>query len=95
MGVWNERSVESRRDGQRKFWRRVNALWLKNGHLARSAVLRLYSGGANTAEALVEDGLLEEVIPLAVAVMAELMWDPECEMEDIVYRAAIRPDVEM
>lgn len=95
MGVWNERSVESRRDGQRKFWRRVNALWLKNGHLAKDALLRLSSGGANTAEALVEDGLLEEVIPLAVAVMAELMWDPECEMEDIVYRAAIRPDVEM
>ncbi len=95
MGVWCERSVEDRRYKQKKFWRRVNAFWLKNGNLAREAMLRLYSGGANTVEALVEDGLLEEKIPFAVAVMSELMWDPECEMDEIIYRTAIRPDVEI
>ncbi len=95
MGVWNERSVADRRYKQNKFWRRVNAFWLKNGHLAKEALLRLSSGGANTAQALIEDGLLEETIPFAVAVMADLMWDPEDEMDEVVYRAAIRPDIEM
>lgn len=95
MGAWGERYVEARREKQNKFWRRVNALWLKNGHLAKDAMLLLCGGGANTVEALIEDGLLEESIPFAVAVMAELMWDPEDEMDEVVYRSAIRPDVEM
>lgn len=95
MGAWNERSISDRRYTQNKFWRRVNALWLKNGRLAKETILRLSSGGANTTFALVEDGLLEETIPFAVAAMAELMWDPETDMEDVIYRSAIRPDIEI
>ena len=64
-------------------------------------------GGTNIAAGLVNENyeiVCKKSVPTnaksrtgeeIVAAMAELMWDPETDMEDVIYRSAIRPDIEI
>jgi len=97
MGVWSEKSIEKRYEGMKKFWRRTNALWLKNGEKAREIIeaIRQDKKGKTMIEALIEDGLIDEKINLSCAMMAQMMWDSERDIKDIIYEACLMPDVEI
>lgn len=97
MGVYQNFQTERKYQALRKFWRRVNALWLKNGDKAQDVieVIRKEKQGNTMIQALIEDGAFEEKINLSAAIMAELMWDSDKPFDDIVYAACLMPDIEL
>ncbi len=97
MGVYSRRQIANRYASMRKYWRRINSIWLKNGDKAREIIdiIRKDTKGNTMIEALIEDGLMEEKINLSCAIMAQLMWNPGRSYKDIVYEASLMPDVEI
>lgn len=97
MGVSAPHQIQRRARALKKFWRRINALWLKNGEKAQEVIgmIRREKQGHTMIQALIEDGMFEEKISLSAAIMAQLMWNDEREYREIVYEASLMPDVEI
>lgn len=97
MGVYSRRNVADRYATMRKFWRRVNTFWIKNGDKAREIIeiIRKDTKGNTMIEALIEDGLMEEKINLACAIYAQLIWNSNRPYDEIVYEACLMPDMDM
>lgn len=73
-------------------WDLVNDLWREEYphalHFYRS--LAEITGGNMIVQALIEDGLFEEIIQHSVALYAEMLWDPNASAETILTRAESR-----
>ena len=70
-------------------WDKVNALWLRNYPYAARfyrEILAL-SPAKMTVIGLVEDGILEETIPISVALFAETLWNPERDPDEALQLA--------
>ena len=79
LGCADEREIERHLPAVKKIWRYISGEWLDHGESCQE-VMRLYAYTANTAVYnLAEDGLFERLIPLPVALYAELAWD--CEQD--------------
>lgn len=84
LGVRSEKFIKNRsqkKDGIRKY---VSGAWLKNAEYALKIIRETAKkGDVSILEFLLEDALLEDKIPLFVAIISEMMWDPDKSIEEI------------
>ena len=91
-GVSSRAMRQSRADSKRKLWRYIQSGWLKNADKAYAAVramCRAKNGDLNIY-ALVEDGMFEDNIMYPVALYAEMLWDCERDLGQLIREVACR-----
>ena len=86
--------IRERSEMKNRIWRGVQANWLKNAEYCRK-IVSLISKNENCpiVEALVEDSMFENEIMLPVALYAEILWNPEEPIGDIISSVAQKPFV--
>ena len=68
---------------------------MKNGEIVRNIIQNVVDKNPNAIiEALVEDGAFESRIPFPVALYAEILWNPNQEIENIKRKVMESPFVE-
>ncbi len=85
-GVIKERTAE-----KQKFWKYIQAYWISNAKYLYEMV-KVFDKD-DVVGALVEDGMLESGIWFPVALYAEMLWDTESTVDEILSRVALMPDV--
>ena len=98
-----ERIVLGERDGafirerqikKNRIWKIIQSGWLKNaGYAARVISLIAKRSESPVVEALIEDALLENRIMFPAALYAELLWDPDADVAELIGRVAKYPCV--
>jgi len=75
-----------------KIWRYIQAHWLSHADAACEMIrlMQRETAGAGEISALVEDGMLEAEIPYVVALYAEMLWDGETELREMMSAVALR-----
>ena len=88
LGVRDADFIRERMRQRQPYWQRIDALWLKYYRHAVDFYRAILSGGVKmTVTGLVEDGVIEECIPLSLAIFAETLWNPGRDAEDILQLA--------
>lgn len=96
MGEYPKSFIAERRAKKVSLWKAVTAGWLRNAELARKTVaLIAEKGDAPIAEMLVEDGIFENEIPFPVALLAEMLWDPERDTDAMLETVAKYPFISL
>ena len=96
MGEYPKSFIAARRAKKKPLWQAVTAGWLRNAELARKTVsLIAEKGDAPIAEMLVEDGIFENEIPFPVALLAEMLWDPERDTDAMLETVAKYPFISL
>lgn len=94
LGEYSESFIKERQIAKEKIWRTVQAHWIKNAGYVRKTVQLLAKKSRNPIiEVLLEDGLLENEIPLCAAIYAEMLWSPDEPCDEIIERAMKNPYV--
>lgn len=76
----NERQIE-----KNKIWKLIQASWLKNAEYARKMIAYIATKGKNSIiQSLVEDGMFENKIMFPIALFAELLWDANGDIGNII-----------
>lgn len=96
MGMASEKSIAERTEQKAKYWRYVQAYWLRNAAYALDLIRLLVAakGRELTVQALVEDGMLEGRLWFPVALYSEMLWDCDADIRDIMCRTALLAGVE-
>ncbi len=96
LGKASSKFIQNRLNEKSKIWRYLQAYWLRNAKYMLSIVKQTVDkrGGDITIEALVEDGMFEEKIFYPVALYAEMLWDCNENMDDIISETALNPYIE-
>ena len=85
MGEYPKEYIKERSALKNPLWKNVTSGWLRNAELARTIVsLIAKKNAAPILEMLVEDGCFEDKIPLPVAILAEILWNPEREIGALI-----------
>lgn len=95
LGVSTKDTADRRAQRKAEVWRLVQAYWLRNAGHARK-MLRLMaheSCGDLCLTALMEDGAFESLLPFPAALWAQMLWDPDQDLQDLLCDTALRPDV--
>ena len=92
MGETREDFRCSRAKEKEYLWKVASPYWIEGMPLFKDFVrlLRDTPNRRTAVTSLVEDGMLEAYVPVAVALMAETLWDPE---QDVVKKVMICSDV--
>lgn len=79
---------------KRKIWRSLQAAWLANAAYARDAVrlMRDLKMGDLYISALAEDGMIEAELMYPAALFAEMLWDADRGLGEIMREVALRTD---
>lgn len=92
MGEYPKEYIKERSALKNPLWKNVTAGWLRNAELARKTVaLMAKKNPAPIVEMLVEDGCFEDKVPLPVAILAEMLWDPERDTGEMIEEVAKYP----
>lgn len=92
IGISTERMKEDRIRRKAPIWRYIQSGWLANADKAYDTV-RLMSRLKNrelSVFALVEDGMFERNIMYPVALLSEMLWSCDAELNDIIRYTALR-----
>lgn len=85
MGEYPKEYIKERSALKNPLWKNVTSGWLRNAELARTIVSLIAEKNASPIlEMLVEDGCFEDKIPLPVAILAEILWNPEREIGELI-----------
>ena len=85
MGEYPKEYIKERSALKNPLWKNVTSGWLRNAEFARTIVsLIAKKNAAPILEMLVEDGCFEDKIPLPVAILAEILWNPEREIGALI-----------
>ncbi len=94
IGEASEEYIARRRIMKDRIWKIIQADWMKNAEYARkTAAMISHGGGEPIVEALIEDSMLESGIRFPAALFAELLWDPDRDVGEIVSETAKFPCV--
>lgn len=94
LGEASPELLKQRFESKKAVWHYVNAYWLENLSYAKRALLSVLNTNPQSfLVGLVEDGLIEEALPLPVALYGELLWNPNVEENRLLRECALRPDV--
>lgn len=91
LGKNNAEFIKQRADNMHEVWKHIQAYWIKNANLVQETMRHFNDKTMVTA--LLEDGCFEDRIPYPAAIFAELMWDCERNLNEIMCDAALREDV--
>ena len=96
IGVSNGRTKAKNVNRMAHQWRYVQAGWLVNADKARLMVQRMkqLKNGDLSIFALVEDGMFEESIKYPVALYAEMLWDCDNTITNLMKYVALRSYVD-
>lgn len=95
MGERTNRYLRERQDRKNKIWKIIQAGWLKNAEFARKMIsLIINKGNQPIVQALVEDAMLENRIMFPVALFAEMLWNPNAEIGEMIEEVSKYPCVE-
>lgn len=77
---------------RRNIWKYVQACWIANADKALEMVreMRRLKNGKLSVDALVEDGIFEEIVMYPVALYAEMLWDNETDLKTMEKFVALR-----
>lgn len=92
IGVSSDFMKENRVIRKRRVWRYLQAYWITNADKA-AEMLRVMTEakkGDLTVTALVEDGMFEANVMYPVALFAELLWDAETDVKELMSSVALR-----
>ena len=80
---------------KRRIWKYLQAFWLINSDKALEMMRQLseLKNGELMVTALVEDGMFEENMMFAVALYAEILWDTNSLVDDLMSNVALRDNV--
>lgn len=92
IGACSDLMKENRIIRKRKIWKYLQAHWLTNADKALEIVKTMAhrKQGDLYVTALVEDGMFEENIMYPVALYAEMLWDCEASVEELISDVALR-----
>ena len=91
MGEHSKKLIADKLAEKKKYWKYLQAYWLSNAKYVKKIVEGL---DENTlAAALVEDGVFEEKVWFPVALYAEILWNPNRDIETIATETALIPAV--
>ena len=81
---------------KRRIWRYLQAGWIIHGEKAAEMIrlMQKRTGGDMMAAALIEDGMFEEKMMFPAALYGEMLWDCSGSIQELIYRTALRSDVE-
>lgn len=90
LGIRSPGFIRRRFARRKRRWGLVNALWKRYYPKAMAFYRAVHAttGGRMNVQGLIEDGMLEESIPLSVALFAETLWDPYEDPRTILDRAS-------
>ncbi len=95
LGERNNAFVNRRTEYKDHLWKLVQAGWMKNAEMVRNLIKNIVDKNENAIiEALVEDGTFENKIPFPVCLYAEIIWNPNQDIETIKRKAMESPFVE-
>ncbi|MBN2557791.1 MAG: hypothetical protein JXB33_03435 [Clostridia bacterium] len=91
LGRESGQTIEKRAAEKAEYWNYVQAYWLRNAGLVLETIRRLSQSldGRITIEALVEDGLFEERPWFPAALLAEMLWDCDAGLNELMCNAAL------
>ncbi len=92
VGVSSEYMKRNRVERKKMIWRYIQSGWLAHSDKAQEMVREMCraKNGDLSIYALVEDGMFEQNIMYPVALYSEMLWDCECEPEQLVQKVALR-----
>ena len=95
IGVSTRELKDDRILRKKKIWRYLEAYWLVNADKALEmvALMNRLKKGDLVVSALVEDGMFEENILYPVALFAEMLWDTDADIRELMSKVALRSDV--
>ena len=96
LGKCSKAVTHNRVERKHRIWRYIQAYWMINADKAYDMVktMRKETGGDLYITALVEDGMFEESIMYPVALYAEMLWDTDCDIREMISSVALRSYVE-
>ncbi len=92
IGVSTHNYINSLEKERHEFQRYFQAVWLKYAPKAQTLIKEFKYDSMMTV--LVEDACFEEKLNFPTALYAELLWDADRDISDIIYDVAINPDVD-
>lgn len=96
IGVSTKRSRQNRSLQKNSMWKYVQSFWLAHPEQCAEAVSFMSDAKSGNLSlcALVEDGMFEEKIMFPVALYAEILWNPHCDIKNCVREVSLRNYVE-
>lgn len=86
--------LHARLQHKNKLWKILQGDWLQNAEYYKRVVKIIAEQGNDVViEGLVEDGILERQISMPVALYAEILWDLESNINELIGRVAKYPCV--
>lgn len=92
IGVSGRKYITDSENDRRSFERYFQAVWLKHAPQAHKLIKEFNFDSLVTV--LVEDAYFEEKINFPTALYAELLWDYDRDITDILYQVALNPNVD-
>ena len=94
IGESSAEFIKRRQTEKNRLWKIVQANWLKNAEYARVIISEIEKNSQNPIiQGLVEDGMFENEIMFPVALFADLLWNPNRKIEDVIEAVAKYPCV--
>ena len=96
IGVSSRELKDNRAERKRKIWRYLQAYWFTRADKALEMVqlMKKTKNGELYISALVEDGMFEEHIMHPVALFAEMLWNSDADIKELISAVALRNYVE-
>ncbi len=91
LGTHSEEFIKNRTKEKERLWKYLQSYWISNARYPYE-LIKLFNR-EDTVGGLVEDGMLESGLWYPVALFAEMFWDKESSIEEILSRVALMPDV--
>lgn len=92
IGVGTKNFYANRTERKRKIWKYLQAYWIANADQAQEMVrlMAKIKKGDLYISALVEDGMFEQTVFYPVALYAEMLWDAERDIKELITKTALR-----
>lgn len=92
LGVSDKKYINQRTEEQKKILRYIQAYWIRNAKYAHRLIQQFHEDTMITC--LVEDGMFENLINYPMALYAQMLWDSNRSIEDIMCQTALMPCVD-
>ena len=95
MGVSSEKIQDNRVARKNVIWKYLQAYWLQHADKAYQMIraMKEETNGDFYCTALVEDGMIEKELQYIVALYAEMLWNTDGDVKELMTEVALREDV--
>ena len=94
LGAHTYSFMQERQHKKNKAWKIVQSAWLKNAKYAQKMLSVIAQQGINPiVEVLVEDAMFENQLPFVTALFAEMLWNPNMDINETISVVASYPCV--